>query len=67
MLLLPASLAIPKATADDVVLASLELVLEQVRPSLEVISPSETKFVGELEYFAQGGMRHIHDTVEEEA
>ena len=65
MPLSPASLATPKAIVD--VILVLELVLEKVRPSLEAIPPSETKFVGELQYFAQGGMRYVRDTVAEEA
>ena len=59
-----ASLATSKATV--VVFLALELVLEKVCPSLEASPPSETKVVGELQYFAQGDMRHVRDTVAEE-
>ena len=61
-----AALVTPKATVD--VILALEPILEKVRPSLEeAIPPTETKVVVEFQYFPQGCMRHIRDTVAEEA
>ena len=61
----PASLVTRKVNVD--VALALELVLEKVRPSLEAIPPSETKVVGELKKKSQRCMRHVRNTVAEEA